>query len=142
MRRLVLTLALLLASPLLAQNSGTTYLPPGAPALVYTPEIHLGSATEPSTVTVPPIEEVIPVPSESYVSNAPPASTALLATRHFDFITAPFAEALPGSMEDTSVSLGEYARQLRAGKQKSLLPSTPNAIAQPAPAPPCVQPMH
>ena len=136
MTRTVLIAALLLASPLLAQNSGTasetTYLPPGAPALVYTPEIRLGSATQPSIVTVPPIEEVIPNPPEDYVSNAPPASTALLATRHFDFITAPMAEALPGSMEDTSVSLGEYARQLRAEKQKSLLPTTPNAIAQPA----------
>ena len=28
-------------------------------------------------------------------------------------------------MEDTSISLGEYARQLRAQKQKSLLPSHP-----------------
>ena len=136
MTRTVLIAALWLASPLLAQTSGTatgtTYLPPGAPALVYTPEIRLGSATEPSIVTVPPIEEVTPNPPEDYVSNAPPASTALLSTRHFDFITAPMAEALPGSMEDTSVSLGEYARQLRAEKEKSLLPSTPNAIAQPA----------
>lgn len=100
--------------------------------MVYTPEIRLGSATEPSIVTVPPIEEVTPNPPEEHVSSAPPASTELLSTRHFDFITAPMAEALPGSMEDTSISLGEYARQLRAAKEKSLLPSTPNAIAQPA----------
>jgi hypothetical protein len=136
MTRTVLIVALLLASPLLAQNSGkasdTTYLPPGAPAMVYTPEIRLGSATEPSIVTVPPIEEVTPNPPEDYVSNAPPASTELLATRHFDFITSPMEEIIPGSMEDTSVSLGEYARQLRAEKQKPPLPTTPNAIAQPA----------
>jgi hypothetical protein len=130
MRRTVLIAALLFASPLLAQDSETrTYLPPGAPAMVYTPEIQLGSATVPSTVTVPPIEQIIPNASE-YVSNAPPASTALLSMRHFDFVVAPMRQALPGSMEDTSISLGEYARQLRAEKQKSLL--NPDAIAQPA----------
>lgn len=118
MRCTILIAALLLTPPLLAQDSETrTYLPPGAPAQIYTPEIQLGSATVPSTVTVPPIEQIIPSASE-YVSNAPPASTALLAERHFDFVVAPMRQALPGSMEDTSISLGEYARQLRAQKHK------------------------
>jgi hypothetical protein len=131
MRRSILIAALLLASPLLAQNADILYVPPGAPAVVYTPEIHIGSATQPSTITAPPVEQITPIPPEPYGSNAPPASTGLLATRHFDFIVAPMAEVLPGSMEDTSVSLGEYARQLRAQKQQAPLPVTPNAIAQP-----------
>jgi hypothetical protein len=111
--------ALLFTSSLLAQN----------PGYVYTPEVHLGSATEPSTITVPPVVEVNGSPSEPEVSNAPPASTELLSTRHFDFIVSPIAPspATRGSMADTSISLGEYARQLRAQKQAS-----PPAIASPA----------
>lgn len=118
MPRAALIAALLIASPLLAQE-------------IYTPEIHIGSATEPSTITVPPIEEISSQASEPYISNAPPASTALLATRHFDFIVSPVAMFIPGSMEDNSISLGEYARQLRAQKQRAVRPSTPGAIAQP-----------
>jgi hypothetical protein len=133
MSRAALIAALLIASPLLAQEVQTTsYLPPAAPALIDTPEIHIGSATEPSAVTVPPIEEITSQPSEPYAGNAPPASTALLATRHFDFIVSPVAVFTSGSMEDTSISLGEYARQLRTQKQRTLLPSAPGAIAQPA----------
>lgn len=126
---------LVLAATILAQISGAqtgiTYVPLGVPSNLYTPEIQLGSATQPAIVTVPPIEEATPA-SEPYVSNAPPASTALLATRHFDFITAP-EDVTPGSMEDTSISLGDYARQLRAEKQK--LPM-PNAIANSPTNPP------
>jgi hypothetical protein len=135
----LLACTLLLAGATLAaqitgsQNPGT-YVPVGVPSNIYTPEIHLGSATEPSTVTVPPVEEIPASPSSPfepvYVSNAPPASTALLGTRHFDFIVAP--EERPGSMEDTSISLGDYARELRAEKQKS---SLPNAIGSPTNAP-------
>ncbi len=128
----VMIFPLVLAATLLAQITGaqTTYVPLGVPSNLYTPEIQLGSATQPAIVTVPPVEEAMPA-SEPYVSNAPPASTALLSTRHFDFITAP-EEVTPGSMEDTSISLGDYARQLRAAKQNSPLP---NAIASPANAP-------
>ncbi len=121
--------------PLLAQTPGAqvpvvTYVPMGVPSNIYTPEIQLGSATQPSVVTVPPIEAEIPVPAP-YVSNAPPASTELLSTRHFDFVVSP-EDVIPGSMEDHSISLGEYARELRAAKQGSPLPSAaPNAIGNP-----------
>jgi hypothetical protein len=125
-------ISLALAGPLLAQtqNSVTTFVPLGVPSNIYTPEIQLGSATQPAIVTVPPIEAAVPVP-EINVSNAPPASTALLSTRHFDFIVSP-EDVIPGSIEDTSISLGEYARQLRAAKQRSPLPdAVPNAIGNP-----------
>lgn len=126
MAALVLVCLLWLAAPLQAQN---TYATPIAPSYgVYAPEIHLGSATEPTTITVPPVEEVPANSPPPFVSNAPPASTELLATRHFDFVTSP-EKIVPGSMEDTSISLGEYARQLRAEKQRS--PAPPNAIASP-----------
>ena len=100
--------------------------------MVYTPEIRLGSATEPSIVTVPPIEEVTPNPPEEHVSNAPPASTELLSTRHFDFITAPMAEGPPRQYGRHLHQPWRNHRQLRAGKGKIILSSTPNAIAQPA----------
>ncbi len=126
---LICTLAL--AGPLLAQTQNSvTLVPLGVPSNIYTPEIQLGSATQPAIVTVPPIEAAVPVP-EINVSNAPPASTALLSTRHFDFIVSP-DDVVPGSIEDTSISLGEYARQLRAAKQRSPLPdAVPNAIGNP-----------
>ncbi len=129
---LVCTLAL--ATTLLAQTSGTTVAPLGVPSTIYPPEIQLGSATQPAIVTVPPIEEAGPTPAP-YVSNAPPSSTGLLSTRHFDFIVSP-QDIIPGSMEDTSISLGEYARELRAAKQGSPLPSdVPNAIGNPTDSP-------
>lgn len=124
-----------LAGSLLAQTAGAqspvvTYVPLGVPSNLYTPEIQLGSATQPAIVTVPPIVEAVPA-AEPTVSNAPPANTALLSTRHFDFIVAP-EDVVPGSMEDTSISLGEYARELRAAKQTSPLPNAaPNAIGNP-----------
>lgn len=121
--------ALLVASPLLAQNTGITYVPPGGPSTIYTPEIQLGSATQPSVVTVPPVVEQTPGETAApSVSNAEPASTELLASRHFDYIVSPLDQARPGSMEDTSISLGDYARQLRAEKQNS---PTPNSMAKP-----------
>jgi hypothetical protein len=88
-------------------------------------------------ITVPPVVEVasgehFATSPEPPVSNAPPASTELLATRHFDFITSPVDQATPGSMEDTSISLGEYARKLRAQKQAAAISrATPNAMSQP-----------
>ncbi len=120
--------ATLIGQPPAQTTPGFDYVPLGVPGVIYTPEIKLGSATQPSVVTVPPIEEVVPSPAP-YVSNAPPASTALLSTRNFDFIVSP-EDIIPGSMEDTSISLGTYARELRAEKQNSPLP---NAIAIPPP---------
>ena len=121
----------LLAAALQAQTTQTVPY-----SSIYTPEIHLGSADTPSTITVPPVVEVSgtefftpsPLP---LVDNAPPASTALLATRHFDFITSPLGQVTRGSMEDTSISLGEYARQLRASKQAKNASAAPSAMAQP-----------
>jgi hypothetical protein len=133
MSRMLLITALMYAPVLCAQN-----IPVIPYESIYTPEIHLGSATEPSTITVPPVVEVTSQPAEPQVSNAPPASTALLATRHFDFITSPLDEVTPGSMEDTSISLGDYARQLRAQRQQAAAnrtaPATtnPHSMAEPA----------
>lgn len=127
-----------IAGPLLAQTPGAQNpiitVPLGVPSNIYTPEIQLGSATQPSIVTVPPIEAQVPIPAP-YVSNAPPASTELLSLRHFDFVVSP-EDVIPGSMEDHSISLGEYARELRAAKQGSPLPNaSPNAIGNPTPPP-------
>lgn len=98
-----------------------------------TPEIQLGAIAAPNTYTLPPVAGTPNVPSDSPVSNANPASTELLATRHFDFIVSPIAEfpTPRGSIADTSISLGEYARQLRAQRQHADTPAFPNAIAQP-----------
>jgi hypothetical protein len=126
----LLSAALILAAPLLAQ----------APTNIYTPEVHIGSATEPSTVTVPLVMEVpgaqlnAESPFEPEEDNAPPASTELLATRHFDFITSPVEGVIyspSGHMADTTISLGEYARQLRAQKQKPATQSTPDVQVAP-----------
>jgi hypothetical protein len=128
MSRNVLIAAAFLFAPLLfAQTTQTVPY-----SSIYTPEIHLGSATEPSTITVPPMIVVPSQSPESQPGNAPPASTALLATRHFDFITSPLNQTIRGSLADHSISLGEYARQLRAQKQaKAATKPTPNAMAQP-----------
>jgi hypothetical protein len=134
MKYLSLIAALMLSPALFAQNVQT--VPYGT---IYTPEIHLGSATEPSTITVPPVLEVQGQPAGSQASNAPPASTELLASRHFDFITSPLQRVVSGSMEDTSVSLGDYARRLRAERQQAkadrnspLHPNpSPNSMSRP-----------
>jgi hypothetical protein len=122
----------MIATVLAAQN------PPSPPSLTYgsvrTPEIQLGSGSSPTIITVPPVVEVSSAPAEPQVSNAPPANTALLALRHFDYIVSPIAQDLStrGSMADTSISLGEYARQLRAKKQAEVPKSTPDAMSQPS----------
>jgi hypothetical protein len=129
MARSLFLAALLFAPALSAQSLQTIPL-----TSIYTPEIHLGSATEPSTITVPPLVEVPSQPAEVRVSNVPPASTDLLASRHFDFITSPLSFVVPGSMADTSLSLGEYARRLRAQKRTAAMPSrhaAPGAMGQP-----------
>lgn len=119
------------ASAAAAQNP-----PPLSYGSIRTPEIQLGSDITPTVITVPPVIEVSGPPAEPRVSNAPPASTKELATRHFDFIVSPIAQnySTRGSMEDTSISLGEYARQLRAQKQAEVHRATPDAMAQPATA--------
>src|ERR1700694_2275834 len=93
---MVALLLVWLAAPILAQN---TYAVPVTPGYVYAPEIHFGSFNQPTTVIVPPVqvEEISATPPQPYVSNAPPASTELLASRHFDFITSPVNEVTPGS---------------------------------------------
>lgn len=129
MRLVPLIAALLFAMPLAAQ----IYEAPWSPGNIYTPEIRLGSATVPSTVTVPPVELITPFPPEAYfppepyASYPPPADTDLLATRHFDYLISPVAEFFPGSMQDTSISLGEYCRRLR----KQHASANPNVIPQP-----------
>jgi hypothetical protein len=127
--RMIMIVALFLAPALVAQVQESV-----VPGNIVTPEIHLGSATEPSTITVPPVMEVTSTPPEPDVSNAPPASTELLATRHFDFVVSPISQELwtRGSMADTSISLGDYARELRAEKQRTKGQGAPNAMAGPA----------
>jgi len=129
MQRTVLIAAFsMFACALMAQNS-----PPLSYGSIRTAEIQLGSGTTPTVITVPPVVEVSGSRAEeAQVGNAPPASTEQLAMRHFDFIASPVASFSPGSMADTSISLGEYARQLRAQKQAELPMTAPGAMAQPA----------
>jgi hypothetical protein len=127
-KRIVIIAVVFSACALAAQTQTTATPATLGYGSIYTPEIHIGSASTPSTITVPPVVEVRTGPPSAYVSNAPPASTELLSERHFEFVVAPMEQAAPGSMEDTSVSLGDYARQLRAEKQKS---PTPDSMAQP-----------
>lgn len=122
MPRLILIAALLLAPALAAQNTQITTF-----GSIRTPIILLGSGTTPTIITNPPFVEVpsteLYTPStEPEVSNAPPANTELLSTTHFDFILSPLDGVLytiHGHMSDTSFSLGEYARQLRANRRKT-----------------------
>jgi hypothetical protein len=130
MRSLFIAVVLLLAATLFAQNTG--YSENGySPGVIQTPKIQLGTDLEPSIVTVPPVvvDESGTQPLAPTVSNATPASTELLSTRHFDYIVSPVTEIVPGSMADTSISLGDYARQLRAEKHNK---PSPDAMAQPA----------
>jgi hypothetical protein len=132
MKTVLIAAALLLTAPLLGQDNGNAYEPPGMLGpVVETPHVQLGSDNQPSIVTVPP---VIVQGGESQTvapggNNAAPANLDLLASRHFDYIVSPLNKVVPGSMEDTSISLGDYARQLRAGKQSA---PTPGAMAAPA----------
>ncbi len=88
--------------------------------IVGTPEIHLGSATEPSIVRIPPVLVETPLPRfelpGEYTEGefAPPTSAAMRGS--FDYLVSPVGELYPGSMGDDSVSLGEYARELRSQK--------------------------
>ena len=118
----------MIAVPLVAQSNGANYVQDYG-RIIETPKIQLGSSTEPSIIMIPPVVEVTPgQPAAPRVSNAAPASTELLASRHFDYIVSPLEKIVPGSMEDTSISLGEYARQLRASKSHA---PTPDAMAKP-----------
>jgi hypothetical protein len=131
MRGILIAVCVLLTAPLSAQNvysySGSAF----APGNITTPKIQLGSDIQPSVIQVAPVvvDESPGVPYEAAVGNATPASTELLSTRHFDYIVSPVQEIVRGSMEDASISLGDYARQLRAEKQTK---PSPNAMAQPA----------
>jgi len=131
MQRTLLIATLLIAPALIAQNT-----PPLNTSSIYgpiqTPEIRLGSDLTPTTITVPPVVELTGLPSEQQVSNAAPASTELLATRHFDYIVSPISPSLSirGNMADTSISLGEYARHLREEK-RAAMKATPDAMAGP-----------
>ena len=125
-------LMFLFVAPLMAQGTGDTPAPPLIGQTIYTPGIHIGSASPASTMSLPRMEEPVPNAPEATARGALPADTALLATRHFDYIISPLDEIIPGSMEDSSMSLGDYARQLRAEKQRRLLPTDPASIANPA----------
>jgi hypothetical protein len=132
MTRSILIAALLFAPALSAQTTQT--LPFSA---IRTPEIQLGSGSTPTTVTEPSVVELPPVPIEMRVSDSSPASTTLLAARHFEFINSPLNKVTPGSMADTSISLGDYARNLRTRRQLAAARApatrtTPNAMAAPA----------
>jgi hypothetical protein len=128
----VLVLVVLVSAPSPAQMSGAygtgsygTYgiYAPGfyAPGyygpIVGTPEIHLGSATEPSIVRIPPVIVQTPLPrfeAPEYAESEPVTAAAMRGG--FDFVVSPVGAYYPGSMDDSSVSLGEYARQLRSQK--------------------------
>jgi hypothetical protein len=128
MQRTLLIATLLVAPALIAQNTpNLTY------GNIQTPEIRLGSDLTPTTITVSPVVELSGLPSEPQVSNAQPASTELLATRHFDYVVSPVSPPLSvrGNMADTSISLGEYARHLREEKRAAIR-ATPDAMARPA----------
>jgi hypothetical protein len=125
-----LLIAALFAAPALCAQS-IPYVPPTS---IYTPEIHIGSATEPSTITMSPVVEVPAESVEATASNVQPASTSLLATRHFDYVVSPLDRVTPGSMADTSISLGEYARKLRAQREEAKANrtnTTPDSMARP-----------
>jgi hypothetical protein len=133
MRLTVLTTVLVLivlvfSAPSPAQTNGTYgaygiyapgfYAPGYYGPVVGTPEIHLGSATEPSIVRIPPVIMQTPLPRfeppEGYAESEPVTTAAMNGS--FDYLVSPVGAYFPGSMDDNSVSLGEYARQLRSQK--------------------------
>jgi hypothetical protein len=133
MTRTLMIAALLIAPGVMSQNTpigGFSTYGPSTYGPLITPEIQLGSDLTPTTILVRPVVELSGEPSEPRVSNATAASTELLATRHFDYIVSPIDLPLitSGSMADSSISLGEYARQLRLEKQGN---ATPDAMANP-----------
>ena len=93
------------------------YAPGYLGPIVGTPEIHLGSATEPSIVRIPPVIMETPLPRfEAPEYAASEGVTTAAMPRAFDFVVSPVGAYYPGSMDDSSVSLGDYARQLRSQK--------------------------
>jgi len=115
--------ALLLAAPSMAQGGyGYGY---GANVPSSAPAAPLEYASEPES------DSSIELPPTGY-----PYNLQLLATRHFDFLVWPVIKPAPGSMDDTSISLGEYARRLRAEKQEAAKPAPahPGAMAEPSEA--------
>ena len=87
--------------------------------IVGTPEIHLGSATEPSIVRIPPVIVQTALPrfeTPEYAANETGPVTTAAMRGYFEYIVSPAGAYYPGSMDDSSVSLGEYARQLRSQK--------------------------
>lgn len=122
----IAALAVLLSAPLLAQRGYAQSNEPGPPASS---------------------NQVMPYGSGSTSSDGSaeqeagsydlryPYNLQILSQRHFDFVVAPQTKPRRGSMEDTSISLGEYARKLRAEKQKAAKPAPqplPGAMAQPS----------
>ncbi len=116
--------------------AGVTAVPIAAqmPSTLHVPEAHPGSPAKPSTVAVPHAAKQLESGSRLLPETSPaaPASTELLATRHFDFIVSPIAPAPSprGTMADSSISLGEYARRLRAGKRRTAGNTAPNSMAR------------
>jgi hypothetical protein len=104
---------------------------PYLPGIVKTPEIQLGDGNRPSVVNVPPVV-VVSQGVDSYDEWAPEEGTAqpyappppagappgmapgMGGPYFFDYLVSPVGYCLPGSMEDSSISLGEYARELRS----------------------------
>jgi hypothetical protein len=133
--------ALLLTVPLLAQNGSGNGSEAAPPASSYESPANGSSDASAGAALPEDSPEAEAAPAEASTANEEgyetgyPYNLQLLATRHFDFIVAPKATPRRGSMEDNSISLGEYARQLRAEKEKSARPQPapmPGAMAQPA----------
>jgi hypothetical protein len=110
----LLGLAVLLSVPLLAQGYGYGVYAPG----IITPEVHLGSLYEPSVVTLPPV--LVETPELPIAGGyAPPygmepEAPGIERPEGFDYLISPTSEFFPGNMADASISLGEYARELRS----------------------------
>lgn len=101
-------IVLLLSAPLLGQTY-SIYVP----GLVQTPQIHLGIAGEPSVIAIPPVIAVQPgLPIGPPLGDFEPQPEPEM----FDYLVDPSGALFPGSMADASISLGEYARELRAHK--------------------------
>ena len=85
---------------------------------IMTPEIHLGSATEPSLVRLPPVFVATPLPGfpGEYGETEPGDMTAAAMHGGFDYLVSPVGAYYFGSMDDSSVSLGDYAREIRSQK--------------------------
>lgn len=133
---------LLLAAPLVAQNGyGSGYDQGAMPSssgssYAVTPYPNeLSSGANASAEQEAPSGSASSEQGEALPPTGYPYNLQTLATRHFDFIVAP-TTVLRGSMEDTSISLGEFARQLRAEKREASQPAPPQPGAMAAPAEP------